>query len=302
MKQCSTCKLSFPYSEFHKNKAMYDGYCHYCKKCRSIKEKEYYHKDVDKTRSKKNIYNSLNVDNKKLAFKRYYNKNKEKVLKKNRKYNKLYSKNRKLRDISFKIRVNLSVRIAGAVKSKGTRKHKKTLELLGCTILEFRKHLESKFLPTMTWENYGSYWHIDHIIPCVKFDLTKEEEQKRCFHYSNLQPLFAVTQVIDGVEYIGNINKGDKVEIMIKNISAEKFTQLLQKGYSCDFIYILLCIKKGIPGESLKSNSKMELLVSTVIRKGLLTEDFKITLDGEKLLESEIDLIEQWKQEGLLEK
>ena len=60
----------------------------------------------------------------------------------------------------------------------------------------------------MTWDNYGGYWHIDHIIPCCRFDLTKEEEQLKCFHYTNLQPLFAVTQIIDGIEYIGNINKG----------------------------------------------------------------------------------------------
>ena len=44
----------------------------------------------------------------------------------------------------------------------------------------------------MTWENYGTYWHIDHIIPCGAFDLTKKTAQKKCFHYSNLQPLEAV--------------------------------------------------------------------------------------------------------------
>ena len=63
----------------------------------------------------------------------------------------------------------------------------------------------------MTWENYGKYWHIDHIVPCYYFDLLKEEEQKRCFHYTNLQPLFARTQIINGVEYIGNLNKRNKI-------------------------------------------------------------------------------------------
>ena len=43
----------------------------------------------------------------------------------------------------------------------------------------------------MTWENHGQYgWHVDHIKPCALFDLTKIEEQKKCFHYTNLQPLW----------------------------------------------------------------------------------------------------------------
>lgn len=63
--------------------------------------------------------------------------------------------------------------------------------LLGCTGEEFKHHLESKFQPGMSWENMSG-WHIDHIRPCVSFDLTDLEEQKRCFHFSNLQPLWAL--------------------------------------------------------------------------------------------------------------
>jgi len=50
--------------------------------------------------------------------------------------------------------------------------------------------MEGLFKPGMTWENYGE-WQVDHKIPCVNFDLAKESEQYRCFHYSNLQPLWA---------------------------------------------------------------------------------------------------------------
>ena len=74
-----------------------------------------------------------------------------------------------------------------------THDYKQTscLELLGCSIKEFKKHLESKFKDGMTWKNRGvKGWHIDHIIPCDSFDLTKLEEQKKCFHYSNMQPLW----------------------------------------------------------------------------------------------------------------
>lgn len=65
------------------------------------------------------------------------------------------------------------------------------IKLIGCSIEDFWIYLESKFEPGMTRENYGKVWHIDHIMPCAIFDLTKPEHQKRCFHFSNLQPLFA---------------------------------------------------------------------------------------------------------------
>ncbi len=70
-------------------------------------------------------------------------------------------------------------------------KGEKMLSILGCSIADFWLYLESKFESGMTRENYGSVWHVDHIMPCAIFDLTKPEHQKRCFHFSNLQPLFA---------------------------------------------------------------------------------------------------------------
>ncbi len=65
------------------------------------------------------------------------------------------------------------------------------MKLVGCSLEDLRNHLESYFAEGMSWDNWGYYgWHIDHIIPCCSFDLTKPEEQKKCFHYSNLQPLW----------------------------------------------------------------------------------------------------------------
>lgn len=77
----------------------------------------------------------------------------------------------------------------GRIK-KGSSGSKESLKLLGCTLLEFKKHIETQFEDWMTWDNHGQYtWHIDHIIPVSSFDLTNEEEVKKCFHYTNLQPL-----------------------------------------------------------------------------------------------------------------
>lgn len=66
------------------------------------------------------------------------------------------------------------------VKSMGLKFDKKALV----------EHLERLFLPGMTWANHGPVWHIDHVVPCSKFDLTKPEEVRKCFALSNLQPLW----------------------------------------------------------------------------------------------------------------
>lgn len=93
-------------------------------------------------------------------------------------------------DPQFKIAVVLRKRVVLALKARGISKSKRLRELLGCSIPELKKHLESKFRKGMSWDNHGE-WHIDHIRPCADFELTIEEEQKICFHYSNLQPLWA---------------------------------------------------------------------------------------------------------------
>ncbi len=48
-------------------------------------------------------------------------------------------------------------------------------------------------------------WHIDHRVPCAKFDLTKKEEQEKCFHYTNLQPLWAKDNLTKGSKYDDNL-------------------------------------------------------------------------------------------------
>lgn len=79
------------------------------------------------------------------------------------------------------------------MNAKGIKKATKTFELLGCTSKQLKQYLESQFQEGMTWENYGygdDKWYIDHIIPCASFDLSNLEQQKICFHYTNLQPLW----------------------------------------------------------------------------------------------------------------
>lgn len=75
-----------------------------------------------------------------------------------------------------------------------------TLELLGCSLNVLKSHLEKQFQPGMTWENRGGKtgWQIDHKRPCASFDLTAPDQQRECFHYSNLQPLWAKDNLSKG--------------------------------------------------------------------------------------------------------
>lgn len=102
-------------------------------------------------------------------------------------------------DPAFRMRHYLGCRLRLALKENF--KSGGTVALLGCSVDELRKHLESKFRIGMTWENYGPVWHVDHIKPCELFDLSSPSQQKICFHYSNLQPLFAIENWVKGSKY-----------------------------------------------------------------------------------------------------
>jgi len=73
-------------------------------------------------------------------------------------------------------------------------------EVIGCDWSFLINHIESQFQPGMSWDNYGVHgWHIDHIRPCADWDdLTALDQQKECFHWSNLRPLWAVENLRKG--------------------------------------------------------------------------------------------------------
>jgi hypothetical protein len=110
----------------------------------------------------------------------------------------IYEKNRKIIDPEFKLLKTLRSRLGCALSRK---KSNKTLELTSCTISYLMDYLEAKFTEGMTWQNHGD-WHIDHIKPCCSFNLSDKEEQKKCFHYTNLQPLWAKDNLSKGCKII----------------------------------------------------------------------------------------------------
>ena len=108
---------------------------------------------------------------------------------------------RRRRDrVNDRIAYRFRRRIRRSVKNGGV-KPAKSVVLLGCSFDEFREYLERQFRRCMTWKNYGRAWHIDHIIPCSAFDLTRPEHVRQCFHFTNLRPLWARA----------NLRKGSKI-------------------------------------------------------------------------------------------
>jgi hypothetical protein len=76
-----------------------------------------------------------------------------------------------------------------------------TRKLIGCSERRLRRHLESMFQPGMSWENWGRVWHIDHIIPISAFNLREPRQQRACFQYTNLQPLFKRHNLMKGKKF-----------------------------------------------------------------------------------------------------
>ena len=75
---------------------------------------------------------------------------------------------------------------------KGNKGGMRTFALIGCNVENLKMHLQSQFEPWMTWDNYGTEWHVDHIKPCAAFDLSVDSQRLACFHYTNLRPLRAI--------------------------------------------------------------------------------------------------------------
>lgn len=236
-KNCNDCNKPLPVNieYFPKAKNVKSGISGTCRNCLGIKAKDYYYKNQEKQKRKAKEYARKNKklrseyqkqwwDKNPNYRKQYYDNNIEKMRKlvleyrnrniqkcrdskkrwdernkdKVRRWQKLY-RERKKGDICYMLKMNVTRGILTALK-QNTKKSKSSI-LLGCSIQIYKKHLENQFDKNMTWANYGKYWHIDHKIPCASFELSKKEEQEKCFHYRNTQPL----------EKIENIKKGAKI-------------------------------------------------------------------------------------------
>jgi hypothetical protein len=195
-KLCIKCNTEQPIENFLKEKTK-NGYGNRCKTCVGKYLKEYHEKNKERLSEQKKQYYEKNKQSFLDRSKRTREKNPEKTAQyqkeyriRNREKLNKYIVNRLHTDAGFKLKHTLRGKLRKLLN--GTNKTNSALYYLGCTIDFFKGYLEAKFCKGMTWENYGTLWHIDHIIPCRAFDLTKEEDRCKCLHYSNLQPLLAI--------------------------------------------------------------------------------------------------------------
>lgn len=230
-KICAVCHLfkdeqDYSSSQWIKNSSI-------CRGCISIYNKQYRSKNVDKIKKLKSIYEENHKekidqyyktynDTHKEKRKQYYNSAKNEVKeyqKKNRssiikKRNERERRKRKT-DLSFVLRKDISSRILSVIKSHGGSKNRKSIiDYLSYSIQELKEHLEKQFEPWMTWKNHGKYnakvwgdndqatwtWQIDHIIPQSKlpYSSMQDDNFKKCWALSNLRPLSAKQNIIDG--------------------------------------------------------------------------------------------------------
>jgi hypothetical protein len=230
-KICSECYQDKELEEFSKDKSRNDGYTYKCRACigiftKSNKEKRKKYNEQNKDRDKKcrennksqlNSYARLYYNKNKNLKQQYYQINKKTCLLKvkayqckNIEYILKKNKERYNSDVQYKISLLLRQGIRRALKRENNKIDGKTLDMLGCSIEEFKLYLEQQFKPEMNWENHGIIWEIDHIKPCASFDLEDIEQQNECFYYTNHQPLFKTTEIAEQYGYeneIGNRNK-----------------------------------------------------------------------------------------------
>jgi hypothetical protein len=174
----------------------------------------HYYRNKEKYRQYSRLWAAKNPDKVRLRGQRYRDRHRSEL---NRRARENVKKNRvtvlaRRRELakrrSFRDRVNAHSRLTMKLRPelrlrhnlrnslwqvlKRVRGHKSVsvLQLVGCDLSFLRGYLESRFEPGMSWENYGE-WHVDHIIPCAAFDFTNPVDAAHCYHYSNLQPMWA---------------------------------------------------------------------------------------------------------------
>lgn len=194
LKRCAECELEKPISDFHSMPGGTYGVRGTCKTCNNARCRAYASRpEVKEARRKRDQTPEGRLKQRK------YDKSPSRRAKKLE-----WERRQRAENPFFAIKSNMSRAIRHHLTKEGGSKFgKTTLDCLPYTIEKLKEHLESQFDDKMSWENYGSYWHIDHKFPQSRlpYDSIEHPNFKKAWSLENLQPL----------EAIENIKKGDKL-------------------------------------------------------------------------------------------
>lgn len=246
MKTCTKCNIEKNLSEFHKSKDGRFGVRAICKECIRKMDRDFYSKNKETIapikREKMKIYSIENREEiNKRSIDRYHRTKqlkprvkKEKIVKikevnpkktRSEIWQNWYSKNKDYIKEKNNLPLNKMKRNVMRYINRAlinTVKGYKSLELIGLSIQDYREYLECQFDNNINWENYGSYWHIDHIIPVSLFDLSDKEEQKKAFNFRNTRPLESKENISKGNRRISHLFDIIGFDLLYKNLSLER--------------------------------------------------------------------------------
>ncbi len=214
-KKCSACDKVLTLDNCVKNRPI-------CKECYNAKTNNYKKNNKEKVLQSHKEYHQANKEKIAKYYKGHYKDNKDTYLKNNQKWR---SENREhirkkenerfRQNPTLRLKRSCRVRIWDALKGKYRKTHH-SIEYVDCDVEFLKKWLEYNFEDGMTFDNYGPYWHVDHVIPCAKFDLTDPNEIAHCFHWVNLKPM-------KGSENMSKHADIDNIEILSHYQTAEVF-------------------------------------------------------------------------------
>ena len=204
-KRCSSCKEYEILTTFTKSKERWDGLSAKCMTCKKAVYKKYYQENKEKLAQYNKIYYKKNREKHNATHNKWRKANPEKTRNNRKRCNRkrtlngksrIYKKNRYHNDSKFRLLGNLRTRLQGALRAQGVRKTTSTMKLCGCSLEKLKQHIEDQFYDGMSWEKKN--FHIDHMEPCALFNLEDQEEQRKCFHYTNLKPEWPFKNMSDG--------------------------------------------------------------------------------------------------------
>ncbi len=174
----------------------------------SEQSRKKYRENPEPSKRRSRQWRKDNVERARERDKNYVKNNRDKVNNYRREWQRQYRKSHRVRFAYLMRSILIST-----LKRNNLSKSRKTEDYFGCSLSKLHEYIESQFTDGMNWDNRGpgylrskdgkairdsngdviriKQWHLDHIRPCSSFDFTDPEQQKQCFHYTNLRPLWA---------------------------------------------------------------------------------------------------------------